>query len=119
MIEAEDIPRSEKLDGSELWIRVELMAGPDRVPITDGERTAIYVPMAADGSPSGENREPFARLAKAPTAIVPGYTEGGWFCEAACVRLTDGETQVMFVPLAKAAELGAGRGQTSDSARPP
>ena len=42
--------------------------------------------------------------------IVPAYTEAGYFCEANCVTITDGERSAVFVPQAELlhAELDAG-----------
>jgi hypothetical protein len=30
--------------------------------------------------------------------VVPAYVEAGWFSEANCVTLSDGEREVVYVP---------------------
>jgi len=32
--------------------------------------------------------------------IVPAYTEAGWYTEANCITVTDGERTAIYVPLA-------------------
>ena len=44
MIEIEAILSCEKLDGTTLTLLPRLSPDPDHIAITDGERTAIYVP---------------------------------------------------------------------------
>jgi hypothetical protein len=75
MIDDEDIPRCQKLDGTTLLIVRQLSPDPNHVAITDGERTAIYV--LAPSLPTESVRYD-DRLANVPSTIVPSYTEGGW-----------------------------------------
>jgi hypothetical protein len=83
----EALPRSQtpEQDGSDLAI-----AGIEgtHVRISDGKRSALYEQL--EGEPLD--------LSKAE--IVPAYVEAGWFTEANCVTLTDGEYTAVFVPVA-------------------
>jgi hypothetical protein len=99
------IPRdtSAQLDGRLLRIVPELSEGPNRVAITDGERTAIYAPV----EPVEHDREQgyVESLEADATAIVPHYTEAGWDCVANCAALTDGVRKAIFVPVEPVARL--------------
>jgi hypothetical protein len=75
------LPRSRPMDGSDLSIVA--VDGPE-VTISDGERSAVYVPK--DAALSGR---PY---------IVPAYVEAGWFSEANSVRLSDGVMTAVYVP---------------------
>jgi hypothetical protein len=75
------LPRSRTTDGSDLSIIA--VSGPE-VTISDGIRSAVYVPK--DAALSGR---PY---------IVPAYVEAGWFSEANCVTLSDGVTSAVYVP---------------------
>ena len=93
------IPRdlSRELEGSELRIVPELSQGPDQVAITDGERTAIYLPI--EPIPGDRRRGYVARLKGEAVEIIPHYTEAGWYCEANVVALSDGNRKAIFVPV--------------------
>lgn len=80
---AASLPRSPDTEGGGLSI-IEVY-DDGAVLITDGERWAFYVPM--EGAP----------LAGTLT-IVPKYVEAGWFSEANCVTLSDGERTKLYVP---------------------
>jgi len=93
------IPRdlSRELEGGELRIVPELSEGPDRVAITDGERTAIYSPI----EPISYDRESgyVESLQAEAIEIVPHYAEAGWDCVANVVALSDGNRKAIFVPV--------------------
>jgi len=78
------LPRSATMDGSDLIIVDVRPSGA--VIITDKERAAAYVPL--EGDP----------LKGTSVKVVPKYVEAGWFSEANCVLLTDGEREVLYIP---------------------
>jgi len=78
------LPRSETMEGDDLIVVEVRPSGA--VIITDKERAAAYVPL--EGEP----------LKGSFVKIVPKYVEAGWFSEANCVLLTDGEREVLYVP---------------------
>jgi hypothetical protein len=96
-VPAELILRDQSLKGRDLRIVPELSEGPARVAITDGERTAIYSPIAP--WPSPRTRRYKAALQNDPVEILPEYTEAGAYCQANCVTLTDGKDTAIFVPV--------------------
>jgi hypothetical protein len=63
-------------------------------------------PFALSGSTSAaEHNEEFqsnlprcTRMDGSGLRIVPSYTEGGWFSEANCVTISDGERTALYVP---------------------
>jgi hypothetical protein len=59
------------------------------VAVTDGERTAVYVPTAVKrvGEPDGS------------LSIVPDYTEAGRFCEANVLSIRDGSRVLIYEPV--------------------
>ena len=75
------LPRS--LEGEGLTI---LGRKGDGIVITDGVRTALYVPCK-DKPLTGRLR------------IEPGNTEPGWFQEAAIVFVGNGRTTILYEPL--------------------
>lgn len=81
------LPRSavKGMDGSDL--RIVGRGAKGEAIITDGERVAPYEPMEGQPPLDGELR------------IVPAYVEAGWFTEANCVTLTDGERRAVYVPV--------------------
>jgi hypothetical protein len=79
-----NLPRSEKMDGSDL--RIEAVDDDGTVRITDGVRSADYT--AYPEEPLGNDLR-----------IVPSYVETGWFTEAHAVTLTDGTRKVVYVPV--------------------
>jgi hypothetical protein len=78
------LPRSETMDGDDLSIIDVIQNGS--VIVSDGERTAAYVPH--DGDP----------LKGPDIRIVPKYVEAGAFTEANVLTLTDGERTAVYVP---------------------
>jgi hypothetical protein len=60
--------------------------GTDGVIVTDGIRTRVYVPQ---GEGPGLRGEP---------QIVNGYTEAGWFMEANCPTIRDGNETAIYIP---------------------
>jgi hypothetical protein len=78
------LPRSETLDGGDL--RIAGVSVDGEVLITDGVRTAGYVPI--DGKPLAPDR----------LRIQPAYAEEGWTKVANCVPLSDGERTAFYVP---------------------
>lgn len=93
-IAPEDIPRCPELDGSTLKIMPSFAEGePTAIAVTDGERTAIYVPLLRD---TAVVTAAFDRL-----RIARGYTEAGWYAEANVLQITDGKRTAVYVPLRK------------------
>jgi hypothetical protein len=39
------------------------------------------------------------RMDGSTLSIIPSYTEAGWFTEANCVTISDGERTALYVPL--------------------
>ncbi|WEX10262.1 hypothetical protein [Chelativorans sp. AA-79] len=78
------LPRSESMEGDDLMIAAVTPEGA--VVITDGERSAHYVPHQAEALKGTKLR------------IVPKYVEAGWFSEANVVTLTDGAREALYVP---------------------
>jgi hypothetical protein len=58
----------------------------DGVTVTDGTRTAIYVPEGEGPSLRGDLQ------------IVNGYTEAGWFMEANCLTIRDCNETAVYIP---------------------
>ena len=75
------------MDGSDLQIISIEKDG--NVVIGDGERTALYEPTKGN-TPIG-----------ASVSISPAYVEAGWFSEANCITLTDGQRKAVYVPVRK------------------
>jgi len=69
------------MDGTDLSI---LYVDGSEVVISDGERSAVYVPR--DEALSGS------------LSIVPHYVEAGWFSEANAVTLTNGIETAIYLP---------------------
>ena len=59
------------------------------IAVTDGERTAVYVPVEVvkEGKPSGSS------------SIALAYIEAGRFCEANVLTIWDGERKALYEPV--------------------
>jgi hypothetical protein len=75
------LPRS--MEGEGLTI-TEVRDG--KVIISDGQRSAFYVPMEGEA------------LKGADIQIVPGYTEAGYFNQVNVISLTDGHRTALYEP---------------------
>jgi hypothetical protein len=59
---------------------------------------ALRIPMAAEQTEDFQARLPRSMEGEG-LRIVPAYTEAGYFGEANCITVTDGERTALYVPL--------------------
>lgn len=73
---------------------------PDRAAAAPGALTGLgFAEPAADDEEFQSKLPRCDKLDGSTLHIVPDYTEGGWFCEANCVTISDGERTAVYIPL--------------------